>query len=121
MVARARDLTHWNALRDLGVTNVQRELFESSLLSARSVLELMGLPPAEAQDITQRFRTHNIALADRMYPHHKDRAKMIAVAREGRNQLAEQMAKERQERQAPEAAPADGPAAEVLPGNSEQK
>ena len=121
VVARARDLTHWNALRDLGVTNVQRELFESSLLSARSVLELMGLPPAEAQDITQRFRTHNIALADRMHPHHKDRAKMIAVAREGRNQLAEQMAKERQERQAPEAAPADGPAAEVLPGNSEQK
>ena len=121
VVARARDLTHWNALRDLGVTNVQRELFESSLLSARSVLELMGLPPAEAQDITQRFRTHNIALADRMYLHHKDRAKMIAVAREGRNQLAEQMAKERQERQTPEAAPADGPAAEVLPGNSEQK
>jgi glutathione-regulated potassium-efflux system ancillary protein KefC len=121
VVARARDLTHWNALRDLGVTNVQRELFESSLLSARSVLELMGLPPAEAQDITQRFRTHNIALADRMYPHHKDRARMIAVAREGRNQLAEQMAKERQERQAPEAAPADGPAAEALPGNSEQK
>ena len=121
VVARARDLTHWNALRDLGVTNVQRELFESSLLSARSVLELMGLPPAEAQDITQRFRTHNIALADRMYLHHKDRAKMIAVAREGRNQLAEQMAKERQERHAPEAAPADGPAAEVLPGNSEQK
>ena len=99
VVARARDLTHWNALRDLGVTQVQRELFESSLLSARSVLELMGLPPGEAQDITQRFRMHNIALADRMYPHHKDRAKMIAVAREGRSQLTEQMLKERQERQ----------------------
>ena len=120
VVARARDLTHWNALRDLGVTNVQRELFESSLLSARSVLELMGLPPAEAQDITQRFRTHNIALADRMYLHHKDRAKMIAVAREGRNQLAEQMAKERQERQAAASAPAAAPAAPAapeLPGN----
>jgi len=115
VVARARDLTHWNALRDLGVTNVQRELFESSLLSARSVLELMGLPPAEAQDITQRFRTHNIALADRMYPHHKDRAKMVAVAREGRNQLAEQMAKERQERQAAASAPAAAPAAPDLP------
>lgn len=123
VVARARDLTHWNALRDLGVTNVQRELFESSLLSARSVLELMGLPPAEAQDITQRFRTHNIALADRMYPHHKDRAKMIAVAREGRNQLAEQMAKERQERQAAASAPAAAPAAPAapeLPGNPDK-
>ena len=121
VVARARDLTHWNALRDLGVTLVQRELFESSLASARTVLELMGQSPTRAQEMTRRFREHNIALADRMYPHHKDRAKMIAVAREGRNQLAEQMAKERQERQAPEAAPADGPAAEVLPGNSEQK
>ena len=121
MVARARDLTHWNALRDLGVTNVQRELFESSLLSARSVLELMGLPPTEAQDITQRLRTHNIALADRMYPHHKDRAKMIAVAREGRSQLAEQMAKERQERQATAFAPTDAPATHGLPDNPEQK
>ncbi|KRD48088.1 potassium transporter [Acidovorax sp. Root275] len=97
VVARARDISHWNKLRDLGVTLVQRELFESSLQSAHTVLELMGLPAAQATAITQRFRTHNIALADRMYPHYKDQAKFIAVAREGRNQLAEQMAKERQE------------------------
>ena len=97
IVARARDVTHWNRLRDLGVTLVQRELFESSLQSAHSVLELMGLTTPQATAVTQRFRAHNIALADRMYPHHKDRAKFIAVAREGRDQLAEQMAKERQE------------------------
>ncbi|MDH4463040.1 MAG: glutathione-regulated potassium-efflux system protein KefC [Acidovorax sp.] len=97
VVARARDITHWNRLRDLGVTLVQRELFESSLQSAHTVLGLMGLTPEQATSITQRFRTHNIALADRMYPHHKDRAKFIAVAREGRSQLAEQMAKERQD------------------------
>ena len=97
VVARARDVTHWNKLRDLGVTLVQRELFESSLKTAQSVLELMGLPPAVAATFTERFRKHNIALADRMYPHHKDQAKYIAVAREGRSQLAEQMAKERLE------------------------
>lgn len=97
VVARARDLTHWNNLRDEGVTLVQRELFESSMHSARTVLELMGLPPEQATEMTRRFREHNIALSDRMYPHHRDRAKMIAVAREGRNQLAEQMARERQE------------------------
>ena len=97
IVARARDITHWNKLRDVGVTLVQRELFESSLHSAQTVLELMGHTTAQATATTQRFRKHNIALADRMYPHHKDRAKYIAVAREGRSQLAEQMAKERQE------------------------
>ena len=110
LVARARDLTHWNALRDLGVTLVQRELFESSLESARTVLELMGQSPTRAQEMTRRFREHNIALADRMYPHHKDRAKMVAVAREGRAQLAEQMAKERQEHTARDAR------AQVYPG-----
>ena len=110
VVARARDLTHWNALRDLGVTLVQRELFESSLESARTVLELMGQSPTRAQEMTRRFREHNIALADRMYPHHKDRAKMVAVAREGRAQLAEQMAKERQEHTEREAK------AQVYPG-----
>lgn len=109
IVARARDVTHWNKLRDLGVTLVQRELFESSLQSAHTVLELMGLPAAQATAITQRFRTHNIALADRMYPHHKDRAKFIAVAREGRNQFAEQMARERQESAALKAAGAEYP------------
>ncbi|MBW7832762.1 MAG: glutathione-regulated potassium-efflux system protein KefC [Simplicispira suum] len=98
IVARARDLTHWNDLRDLGVTQVQRELFESSLLSARSVLEHMGLEETETDALLARFREHNIALADRMYPHHKDQARMIAVAREGRGQLAEQLAKEREER-----------------------
>ncbi len=110
VVARARDLTHWNKLRDLGVTLVQRELFESSLASARTVLELMGLSTAEASTFTDRFRKHNIALADRMYPHHKDQAKYIAVAREGRAQLAEQMAKERQEHTEREAK------AQVYPG-----
>ena len=110
LVARARDLTHWNALRDLGVTLVQRELFESSLASARTVLELMGQSPTLAREMTRRFREHNIALADRMYPHHKDRAKMMAVAREGRAQLAEQMAKERQEHTEREAR------AQVYPG-----
>ena len=99
VVARARDLTHWHQLRDLGVAQVQRELFESSLHSAHTVLELMGLTAADASTLTQRFRTHNIVLANRMYPHHNDRAKLVAVAREGRAQLAEQMAKERQERQ----------------------
>ncbi len=105
VVARARDLTHWHQLRDLGVQLVQRELFESSLHSAHTVLELMGLTAADAGALTQRFRTHNIALANRMYPHHNDRAKLLAVAREGRLQLAEQMARERQENRERQAQP----------------
>ena len=100
VVARARDVTHWHSLRDLGVTHVERELFESSLRTARTVLELTGLPPQEADRLTERFRAHNMALSNRMYEHHNDREAMIAVAKQGRAQLVEQMAKERQERMA---------------------
>ena len=95
IVARARDVTHWNALRDRGVMRVEREMFESSLRSARSVLELLGQPPHQARQSAARFRQHNLALFEQMYPHRKDREKVIAVARQGRLQLEAQMAQER--------------------------
>ncbi|MES2511930.1 MAG: glutathione-regulated potassium-efflux system protein KefC [Pseudomonadota bacterium] len=97
IVARARDVTHWNALRDRGVVNVERELFESSLRTARTVLEILGHPPHEARQSAMRFRKHNIDLFERMRPHRKDRSKLIAVAVQGRLQLEEQMAQEREQ------------------------
>jgi glutathione-regulated potassium-efflux system ancillary protein KefC len=100
IVARARDVTHWNELRDLGVMRVEREVFESSLRSGRTVLEVLGYPPTEARRQALRFRRHNIALFETMYPHHKDRAKVIAVIKQGRAQLEEQMARERAEHDA---------------------
>ncbi len=98
IVARARDVTHWNQLRDRNVQLVQRELFESSLRSGRSVLELLGHSPEEADANARRFRAHNLELFEQMYPHYKDRAKMIAVAKQGRQQLESQMAQERLDR-----------------------
>lgn len=97
LVARARDVLHWNKLRDRGVERVERELFESSLRSARTVLEAIGVPAGEARRQAMRFRRHNIALFDQMYPHSKDRSKLIAVVKEGRRQFEEQLAQERAE------------------------
>ncbi|MBE2263951.1 MAG: glutathione-regulated potassium-efflux system protein KefC [Burkholderiaceae bacterium] len=116
IVARARDVTHWHGLRDRGVTLVQRELFESSLVSTRSVLELLGQTPAEALDAVNRFREHNLQLADQIYPHYKDNDKLIATVRQGREQLEAQMAAERRARQQPVAADsAAAPAARLPP------
>ena len=100
IVARARDVTHWNKLRSRGVLRVERELFESSLRSGRSVLELLGHSPHEARQTAMRFRAHNLALFEKLHPHYKDRTKLIAVIKEGRLQLEEQMAQERAERAA---------------------
>jgi glutathione-regulated potassium-efflux system ancillary protein KefC len=96
LVVRARDATHWNKLRDRDVTLIQREVFESSLQSASSVLELLGYAIPDANRIVQLFRTHNFELLEQMHPHYKDRAKVISTAKQGRAQLAEQMARERE-------------------------
>ena len=95
IVARARDVTHWNQLRERGVQLVQREMFESSLASARSVLELMGTPTVQAQGVVERFRQHNLELFEQLHPHYKDSAKLISVVKQGRAQFEEQMARER--------------------------
>ena len=99
IVARARDVTHWNQLRERGVTLVERELFESSLRSARSVLEVLGQPAHTARQSTMRFRQHNLQLFEKMRPHFKDRSNLIAAVKQGRQQLEEQMAQERAERE----------------------
>jgi glutathione-regulated potassium-efflux system ancillary protein KefC len=109
LVARARDVTHWNELRDRGVLRVEREVFESSLRSARTVLEVLGFTPHEARSHAMRFRRHNLQLFEQMYPHHKDRAKVIAVVKQGRRQLEEQMARERAEREERRAGPGRPP------------
>jgi glutathione-regulated potassium-efflux system ancillary protein KefC len=96
LVVRARDATHWNKLRDRDVTLIQRELFESSLQSAGSVLGLLGYAESDANRIVQLFKTHNLELLEQMHPHYQDRAKVISTVKQGRAQLAEQMARERE-------------------------
>lgn len=96
LVVRARDATHWNKLRDRDVTLIQRELFESSLQSAGSVLELLGYAAPDANRIVQLFKTHNLELLEQMHPHYQNRAKVISTVKQGRAQLAEQMAQERE-------------------------
>ncbi|VVD99202.1 glutathione-regulated potassium-efflux system protein KefC [Pandoraea anhela] len=100
IVARARNVGHLFQLRERGVQHIEREVFESSLRSARSVLEALGWPAAEAREATMAFRRANVQLTDEMFPSYQDRNKMIATAKEGRRQFEEQMARERATRRA---------------------
>jgi glutathione-regulated potassium-efflux system ancillary protein KefC len=98
VVARARDVAHWSQLRERGVIRVERELFESSLRSGRSVLEILGEEPPAARRAAMRFRQHNLELFEKLLPHFKDQKQLIATVKLGRQQLEEQMAQERNER-----------------------
>jgi glutathione-regulated potassium-efflux system ancillary protein KefC len=98
IIARARNVGHLYQLLDRKVEFIEREVFESSLRSARSVLEGLGWPAYEAREAAMRFRRRNIELMHELYPHYKDRAKLIAVSKEGRQQFQDQIARERDER-----------------------
>ena len=97
VVARARNVQHFYQLRDLGVTMVERETLDSALMSARSVLEVMGWERHHARTLALRFRRHNVEQIEAMVPHRKDEAKLIAAAKQGRQQLEELFGQEREE------------------------
>jgi glutathione-regulated potassium-efflux system ancillary protein KefC len=97
IVARARNVRHYYELHDLGVTLVERETLDSALMSGRSVLEQLGWERHQARTLAMRFRRHNIAQLQQIAPHRKDEARLIAVAKEARQQLEELFAQERDE------------------------
>ncbi len=100
IVARARDVTHYYRLRKLGVTLIEREVLDASLMSGRKVLELMGWQPHAARNEALRFRAHTITLIEQMAPHLGDEQKLIALAKQGRSQLEAMWAQERAEQTA---------------------
>jgi glutathione-regulated potassium-efflux system ancillary protein KefC len=98
IVARARNATHWYGLHQRGVLHIERETLDSALMSGRSVLELMGFDAHAARNQALRFRKHSIEVMVQMAPHRGDEKRLIAMAKEGRAQLEEVWAREREDR-----------------------
>jgi glutathione-regulated potassium-efflux system ancillary protein KefC len=98
LVARARNATHWYGLHQRGVQHIERETLDAALMSGRSVLELMGWERHAARQQALRFRKHTIELLEQMAPHQGDEKKLISLARQGRQQLEEMWAREREQR-----------------------
>jgi glutathione-regulated potassium-efflux system ancillary protein KefC len=95
VVARARNVQHYYALRDRGVELIERETLDSALMSGRSVLESLGWHPHHARQLAMRFRQHSQAQIAQMYPHHQDEQALVSMAKQGRQQLEELFAQER--------------------------
>lgn len=98
IVARARNVQHWYQLHQRGVTHIERETFDSALMSGRSVLETLGFERHQARNLALRFRRHNLEQLAEAAPHFKDESKLIAMAKIGRAQMEQFMADERQRR-----------------------
>jgi glutathione-regulated potassium-efflux system ancillary protein KefC len=98
IVARARNVRHWLELADRGVTAIERETFESALKSARTALALLGVEPYEAREVADTFRRQNLATLAALLPHFRDEARTVAIAKSGREELEENLKRDREAR-----------------------
>jgi glutathione-regulated potassium-efflux system ancillary protein KefC len=97
IVARARNVRHYYGLRDRGVSLIERETLDSALMSGRSVLELMGWEKHHARNLALRFRKHTVKQLEDSVPDHEDEDKLIANAKQAREQLEQLFAQEREQ------------------------
>ena len=100
LLARARNVRHWLELRELGITAIERETYESALRSARAALETLGIAPFEARQMADRFRRANLRSLDAMVPEFRDEQKVVARARSGRDELEKMLTDDRARRDA---------------------
>src|SRR5688572_22803421 len=75
--ARAFDRVHAYQLLNLGVPNVYREVFGSSVDVGRDGLSALGLQPHEAQRVAALFKAHDERLVRESAPHALDQSKLI--------------------------------------------
>jgi glutathione-regulated potassium-efflux system ancillary protein KefC len=93
ILSRARNLTHWLALRERGIAEPERETFEGALVMARRALEALGVRPYEARERADRFRRHNVRSVEEIRQVMRDaeqRQNMAKLAREELERLMEQ-------------------------------
>ena len=96
IVSRARNVSHYFELRLRGVEVVERETFESALRVGRTALEILGNDRFRAKELADAFRRHNVASVDATLPFYQDEARRMSMAKQGREELERQFARDRE-------------------------
>jgi glutathione-regulated potassium-efflux system ancillary protein KefC len=95
IVARARNVTHVYELRNRGIGLAERETFESALLMGQWALEQLGVDSQTAERARVKFREHNLATLDAIYPHYQDESATISITQAARDELARSFEQDR--------------------------
>lgn len=94
--ARARNRYHAYQLMDLGITNLQREMFLDSLELAGQVFRGLGLSATDTERAMALFRKHDEARLFEHYEMADDDSKMQQLALRAAEELEEQFARDEQ-------------------------
>jgi glutathione-regulated potassium-efflux system ancillary protein KefC len=96
IVSRARNVSHYFELKLRGVEVAERETFEAALRVGRSALERLGIDRYRARELADAFRRHNIASVEATLPFYQDEAQRMSMAKQGREELEQQFARDRE-------------------------
>jgi glutathione-regulated potassium-efflux system ancillary protein KefC len=87
IVGRARNRPHAYALMALGIKDVIRETFHSSLEAAALTLEAVGLPAVQAREAVERFRDHDENAVREAFQHRGNESMLIETAKRSAEEL----------------------------------
>jgi glutathione-regulated potassium-efflux system ancillary protein KefC len=94
IMARARNVTHYYQLLDRGVRVIERETFESALQLGRHVLHHLGFGAYRARQAAMKFRAHNKATLEAVYPFYKDQQQFVSMSKRARDELDDMFARD---------------------------
>lgn len=92
--ARARNRGHVFDFYDIGVENVKRETFDSSVNFIKDLLVEMGNAPEKAQVIIEKFATHDKIMLREQYKVRDDDKKFVSVSKQSAAQLSQVLSDE---------------------------
>lgn len=87
ILARARNRAHVYRLMDLGIDDIYRETFASSLETAQDLLGLLGLSSQEAEHACRTFRQHDEERLASQHGQHHDQDTLAAQSRAWEKEL----------------------------------
>ena len=87
--ARARNRGHAFSLMEMGIENIKRETFDSSVNFTKQLLLAMGFDKEKAFRIIERFRVHDEVMIREQFKVRTDDKTMISVSQQGVAQLAQ--------------------------------
>lgn len=87
ILARARNRQHAFKLRDLGITFIKRETFDSAVDLSKEMLVELGYQREHADRLTDKFRLHDESMLIEQHLVQHDEKQMISVSRQGAEQL----------------------------------
>ncbi len=87
--ARARNRVHAYQLMEIGIDNIYRETFASSLETGRDVLKRLGLSDYESERTVEIFRRHDEAQLNAHRAYHYDMNKLAELAKDWAQELEE--------------------------------